>query len=870
MKRSFIKTPTVLIALVVLPLLLPLLLFAQPATIIKGVVTDVKTHEPIPFVNITQEGNVKGTTTDFYGQYLLQTFDTVHQLTYSNISYKTEVRNVDFGKTQIINVKMAPAVKEIQEITIKGKKKRYRNKDNPAVELIRKVIEHKKDNRKDEIPAYQYEKYEKVQFALSNISQKFKNKKYLKKFQFIFDNIDTTKLEGKEVLPMYIKENLSDVYYRKSPHGKKEILKGTKQVSFYIGDENIQVFTGYLYQDIDIYKNSVMVLTNMFISPIADAGPLFYRYYISDTTVVNNKKCYKLTFYPRNKSDFEFQGDLYISADSNYSVLKDEMTIFPEANINFVKELKINQEYEEVVADSSSSSKQRGDSASATSSYWLLTKDEISIDFGIRKNGMGIFGQRSVSMKDFLLNKPKEDAFYKGEEVVVLDSAKEHSEEYWREHRHSELTKSEAGAYKIMDTIQTIPAFKNFMNWMILILAGYRDLGLFEIGPVSTFYSYNPVEGIRARFGGRTTRKFSPRFNFETYGAYGFLDQQWKYYFGAIYGFGKKPFDLWPLHTLLISYQQETKIPGQELQFVEEDNALLSIKRGVNTKLLYNKIFTLDYLHEYSNHFSTDLTFKHLIQAPGGTLFFNPIDYYEHPESRIPYITTSEFNLGLRYAPKEQFFEGKNFRTPMYNQYPILEAHYNVGIKGFLNSDYDFQNLTVSIFKRFYVTPLGYSDFFLQGGMVFNQVPYPLLDIHRANQTYSLQLQSYNLMNFLEFVSDRYVELHVTHFFNGFFFNKIPLFKRLKWREVATAKILYGTISDLNNPALHPNLFKFPVAQDGTPLTYSLDARPYIEVSAGIANVFKLFRIEVIRRITYLDHPNVSEYGLRARFKFDF
>ncbi len=842
------KLYTLLVLLISYSFFLP----AQQTTTIKGVVTDIKTGEPIPFVNITEQGTLKGTTTDFYGQYLLQTSDTITRLTYTNLGFKPEVRRIEIGRNQIINVKMTPAVKEIKEVTIKGKKKKYRNKDNPAVELIRKVIEHKKDNRKEEIPAYEYEKYEKVQFALSNLTQKFKNKKYLKNFQFIFENLDTNK-SGKEILPLFLKENLSDVYYRKSPRGKKEFVKGTKQVSFYLGDDNIKMFVDYLYQDIDIYKNSVMVLTNMFISPIADAGPIFYRYYIADTTVVNNKKCYKLTFYPRNKADFEFQGDLYISADSNYAVLKDEMTIFPDANINFVKELRITQEFGQV-----------------DSNVWMVTKDEFTVDFGIRKNGMGLFGQRSVSSKDFVLNKPKADDFYKGEEVVIVDSAEQHSDDYWLKHRHEELTKSERGAYHIMDTIQTIPAFRRFMDVMILVLAGYKDFGIVELGPVNTFYSYNPIEGVRVRFGGRTTKKLTPRFSFETYAAYGFKDEQWKYYAGATYALGKKPFDLWPMHNFKVSYQQETKIPGQELQFIQEDNVLLSFKRGDNSKLLYNKIFTADYLHEYKNHFSYNLTYRHLIQAPAGTLFFNRFDYYNQPQTNISSITTSEISLGVRYAPEEQFFQGKNFRIPMFNQYPILEVRYNRGIKGLWDGQYDFNNVTVSVFKRFFVTPFGYSDVFLQGGGVFDQVPYPLLDIHRANQTYSLQLQSYNLMNFLEFVSDRYVELHITHFFNGFFFNKIPLFKQLKWREVISAKMLYGTITDQNNPALHPNLFKFPVQADGTPLTYSLDARPYVEVSAGIANIFKLFRIEVIKRITYLDHPNVSEYGLRGRFKFDF
>ncbi len=828
-------------------------ILAQTTTI-RGVVTDIKTGDALPFVNVFYEGTDIGKTTDFNGQYFIEANVVVSRLRFSLLGYKTEIVNISYGTSQIVSIKLSPEVKQLKELVVKGEKQRYRNKNNPAVELIRLVIDHKKENRKDNFSAYQYEKYEKVQFALSNISQKFKNKKYLKQFQFIFENLDSNLMPGKVILPMYLKETLSDNYYKKNPKEEKVIIKGNRKVDFddFLNNEGIETFISYLYQDVNIYDNTVPILTNQFISPIADNGPLFYRYYIKDTVLIENKKCYQLVFYPRNKSGFNFQGELYITFDSLYAVCKSELTINPDINLNFVKELKLIQNYEQVKPGE-----------------WLVNQDNISIDFGLGKNGLGVYGQRAVSYKNFVLDQPQPDSFYIGDNSLYPDSVKKLSDKDWEERRHSKLTRSEAGIYSMVDSIQRVPAFKRAANIMVLIFAGYEDLGAFEIGPVSTFYSYNPVEGSRLRFGGRTSMKFNPRIRYEGYGVYGLGDKQWKYYMGITKAIGKSSVVDFPQRNLKISYQKETKIPGQELQFVQEDNALLSVKRGTNDKLLYNKIFNIGYTCEYQSHFSFDVGLQYLKQSPAGSLKFNPINYNEGI-GNISDITTSQFMLTLRYAPREQFYQGKNYRIPMFNKYPIFEVRFSASQKNILQSDYTFQHLAVRVFKQVNLAPFGYTLVTAEAGKIFGHVPFPLLQIHRANQTYSYQLNSYNLMNFLEFISDQYVAIDVHHYFNGFFFNKIPLFKKLKWREVATIKLLYGIISDNNNPDLHNDLFKLPLDQFGEPQSFSLKRKPYVEVSIGISNIFKIIRIDLIKRMSYTENPHVDEYGVRARAKFDF
>lgn len=832
---------------------LPAAVMAQ-FTIARGTVYDAKNKDPLPFVSILVEGKSIGTNTDFDGKFSLESVQPYTRIKITYLGYKTIYRDVVPNTTQEFTIYLEQVARELKEVNIRAGKRKYRNRDNPAVELIHKVIEHKKSNRSESVDAYQVERYEKIQFALSDISEKFKKKWFMKKFQFVFDNIDSTSFHGKEILPIYLKEGISDIYFR-SPRNLKEIVRGTKTVDFdkYFDQQGIGTFVGYLYQDIDIYKNSIPILTNQFISPIADAGPVFYRYYITDTMTIDTSKCIKLAFFPRNKSDFLLHGFLYILLDSTYAIRRSEMSVSPEINLNFVRELNIVQDYKQV---------EKG--------QYMVSSDELSIDFGLAKNHMGLYGQRKQTFRNYVLHKPRGDDFYKGLPVVVQDSASLRTAAFWKKSRLDSLTKSEAGVYSMMDSVMNTRAFRHTMSLFILVFAGYHDFGLWELGPVNTFYSYNPIEGVRARFGGRTTKKLSNRFNLETYAAYGFKDEKWKYYAGATIATGKSSYSDWPQQNIHVSYQEETRIPGQELQFVQEDNILLSIKRGVNDKMLYNRIFNADYLHETSGHFSYNPGFKHLEQIPAGILYFNPVDYNNSPETRVHTVTTSELFLTLRYAPHEQFYQGRSYRIPMFNQYPIFTVRYGYGMKGPWKGEYEYHNLYASIFKRFYTPPIGYTDVLAEAGKIIGSVPYPLLDIHRANQTFSYQLQSYNLMNFMEFISDEWVGLNVEHYFNGFFFNKIPLFRKLKWRELATVKILYGRITNQNNPDLHPGLFRFPVEPDGTSLTYSLRRQPYIEGSVGVANILKIFRVDLVKRLTYLDHPEISTWGIRARFKFDF
>jgi hypothetical protein len=821
-------------------------------TVIFGTILDAQTKDPIPYANIIFVGKRLGATSNLDGKFTLLSIDTVSKIQISYMGYKTKFLSVKVRQTQRINIMLDQDVKTINEVVIKPSKKRYKNKANPAVELIQQVIGNKGKNRISDLDYLEFEKYEKIEFALSNIDDKFKQRRIFKKFQFVFDNMDSTKIKGKQILPFYLKENLSNYYYRKNPKKIKEIQKGNKMVSFseYMDDQGIANYMNYLYQDIDIYNNNIILLTNQFLSPVASTAPMFYKFYISDTTLIDGQKCINIFFSPQNKTDLLFQGNLYIVADSSHAIKKIDMSVNKDINLNWVREMKIRQVY-----DSTSNGK------------YVLSSAETAMDFGLSKNNKGIFGQRSVSYKNYKINEPIPDNVFAANTEATSTAQPRISDNDWNKLRHKPLTSSEQGIYMTMDSVKKVPAFKNAMNLFVLVFSGYRDLGYFEIGPVSTFYSYNPIEGPRVRFGGRTTNKLSKKINFDTYLAYGTTDKLFKYYGGFTFSLTSRSCFEFPVKSLKVSYQKETKIPGQELQFIQEDNILLSIKRGINDKLLYNKSFRTEHLNEFKSHFSYTIGYEYTCQSPAGSLFFNTSDYQQHINTNL--LNISEITVGIRYAPHESFYQGKLYRIPIINKYPIFQFQYGIGNKIFGN-DYNYHRLKLNIYKRFYLSVLGYTDATWDICKIFGNVPYPLLFIHRANQTYSYQLASYNLMNFLEFVSDQYSSLNIDHCFNGLLFNRIPLFKKLKFREVATFKIIYGSVSKQNKALNTQNLYKFPIDDLGNPITYSLDKKPYIETSVGISNIFRFFRIDLVNRLTYLDHPNVAPTGIRMRFKFDF
>lgn len=817
-----------------------------------GSVKDSTTRAPLVNASISIKGLSGGSRTNSAGRFRIPTSRRKLEIFVTSIGYNSVTLHLDSVPPQELVISLSRRYSQLSGVTVLNKKQKYRNKDNPAVELIRQVIENKSKNRMEAYSYASYEKYEKLQLSVDKVSRKIAENKLLKPYHFMVENGDTTKLEGRTLSPVYLEETLSDVYYRKDPEKTKTVVLGKRKVDFgeFVDMQGVSSFLNRLYQDFNVYDNNISVFTNLFLSPIADMGPSFYMYYIEDTTMVDSQRLVRLSFRPRNPNDLLFRGTMWITLDGDYAIQKLRLLVSKGINFNFVREMKIDQDFEKMPGG-----------------RWLLARSDVLGDFGINKSGTGIFGERTVSFKKFATGQPIPDSIFKGPPLLMTDSSDSRQDSFWVRSRHDTLTRAESKVYANVDSLVRMKSYRRLMDWGTLLLAGYKQAGPVELGPASTFYSFNPVEGFRLRFGGRTTTHLSTRYYSEAYAAYGFKDEKWKYFLSGTYSINNKSVYSFPQNFIRASFQKDTKIPGQDLQFVQEDNLLLSFKRGPNDKWLYNNIFRLLYVKENTNHFSYNFGFKYWEQSPAGSIAYVKSDI--NGSDSLPSLRTTEASLEFRWAPHEQFYIGKLYRTPIFNKYPILDFSYVTGIKGLFGGQYTYHNFDLNIFKRVYESQLGYTDVTGDFGYLVGKVPFALAYIHHANQTYAYQLQSYNLMNFLEFVSDHYATAYVDHYFNGFFFNKVPLLKRLKWREVIEAKVLFGGLRDENNPAKNPEAVKFP-STNGQLETFSLTRTPYIEGGFAIANIFKVVRIDFIKRFTYLDHPDIAKYGIRFRAHFDF
>ena len=834
--------------------------WSQEMLLIKGKVSNADTYTAIPYASITVVGGPKnlGTTTNEKGEYSLKVPANYTSIKISYVGFNTEEYPLSKEAEQQIRVMLFPS-NSIEEVVVTAPKRvKYSNKNNPAVELIRKVVEHRDQNRLTGQKLAEFDQYEKISLGLSNLDNKFKDKKIFKNYQFLFQEDDS--LDNNYVLPAYMEEKFSKVYYRKDPNAKKQYVLAERKAEFdpkFVDNDGLSKYFNRLYDEVEIYDNNISILTNQFLSPIANSAPTFYRFYITDTIKTVSPMLVELSFYPRNKADLLFKGKLYVTLDGNYAVQSAQMTINKDANVNFVRDLNI----------------ELGFKKNADNKFYL-TKSSLGIDFALTEKGKGIKGKRVVLIDKYENGIERPDSIYAVPDVYIAKQdavvEQEKEESYWATLRPEPLQKSESIIYQNIDSLQRMPSFRTFMDVAALVFSGYKQAGPVEIGPVNTFYSYNPVEGFRLRVGGRTTEQLSKRFFMEGYGAYGFEDKKWKYFLSGTYSLNNKSVYTFPQHYIRVSASYDTKIPGQNLEFIQEDNVLLSFKRGENQSYLYNEVYRVDYKAEFSNNFSVTAGLGTWNQNPAGVLAFR-MPQADGTFQRINSLKSTEFNVGLRYAPKEEYYQGKLYRTPLFNKYPIFNLNYTAGIKDLFGGEYNYHTINAGVFKRFYLSQLGYADVNVDGSYTFgDNLPFPVLNIHRANQTYAYQLNSYNLMNFMEFISDHHASWNVQYYMNGFIFNKLPLIKKLKIREVFSFKGVYGGLRDSNNPSLNNTIYAWQTNSKGEQSSFTFNDKPYMEVSAGVSNIFKILRVDVVKRLNYLDNPEAPEWGIRARIKFDF
>ncbi|HUB62277.1 MAG TPA: DUF5686 family protein [Puia sp.] len=816
-----------------------------------GTVLDSIARTPLANVTVQVRDTRHGAITNAEGRFSIRVDNHATHLLFTHQGYDPVTLPVQKLPNQSVTILLSKTFTTLREYVITAKPGRYRNKNNPAVELIRKVIRNKAING-PKAPAYtSFQQYEKIRLLLDRIPRLIADDRVLKKYHFLFENRDTTLMPGKSLVPVYIEEVLSDNYYRKHPEKTKKIVLGRKSVDFgeYIDMKGVSQLINRLYENINIYDNTIDIFTTQFISPIADLAPTFYMFFIRDTAIVDGQRIVRMYLTPRNPEDLLFRGYLFINLDDNYAITRVELGVSKNINLNFVREFQVKQDFE------------KGDSGH----YHLLNSDVIAL-FNAIPGTLGMVGERLVKL-DQIKDSVLPDEVFRGPEVDTAQQARQSSDSLFNA-RPIPLTASEQKTYANTDSLMKMRSYHRLLDYMTAFTAGYKSAGKVDIGPIGSFWTFNQVEGQRLRFGARTNTHLSRRYYGESYVAYGFKDQRWKYFASASYALNNKSIYTYPLHYLQVSWLDDTRSLGAENAFSQANNFFSSFTRGDESKWLYNHIARFSYIHEYSSHFSYNLGMKFWQQRPTGSLYYVYEPAIDHFDS-VSQITTGEVSLTLRWAPHEEFFQNKSGRANIINRWPIFTLQYAKGIRGLFGGQYNYDAWHFDVYKRVYIVPIGFSDITLDAGYLSGNLPFPLLTISPGNQSYFYYENIYNLMNVGEFVSDHYASLDIDHFFGGFFFNKIPGLRRLKLREVVAAKILYGGLRDQNNPYLNAAQMKFPTT-NGLITTYPLGAKPYVEASVGIYNILTFLRLDLVKRFTYLDHPNISSLGLRISTSFNF
>lgn len=832
---------------------------------IQGVVTDSLTNEPIPYLSVFYEGKGVGSITDNDGNYKVETRKGWNKLTFSAVGYVTKVVNIIPGVTKNLNVRMRPDDIMLDEVVVKPKREKYSRKNNPAVELMKKVIAHKKNNKLSENDYYQYNKYQKITMSLNDVTPEMLEKGMYKKMPFLKDQIELCEETNKFILPISVDETASQKIYRKHPKSEKTIIKGMSSTGvnelFATGDMLSTVLKD-VFTDVNIYDNDIRLLQYPFISPISSSDAIsFYKFYIMDTTFVDKDKCFHLTFVPNNSQDFGFTGHLYVLADSSYTVKKCTMNLPKKSGVNFVDNMDIIQEFEQL-----------------PNGEWVLKTDDMIVEMTLMKIMQGFQIRRTTRYSDYAFDELPQQLFKrKGAEIKEAD-AMMRGDDFWNQYRPVPLTQTESSMDMLVKRLEQMPGFKYVIFVLKAFIENFVETGTkdnpskVDIGPVNTMISNNYIDGLRLRMSAQTTANLNPHLFLKGYYAYGFKDHRSKYMGEVEYSFNKKEYlpREFPKNSITFSYQYDVMSPTDKFLKTDKDNVFVSFKTSTVDQMSYVRNIALKYENETQFGLKTTVEVKHSTDEPTGGLAYITND---DQKTLVPEIQTMEASLAFRYAPGETFVNTKQRRIPVSFDAPVFTLSHTAGFKGVLGGEYNYNLTEIGLYKRFWFSSWGKIDMFVKGGAQWNKVPFPLLIMPAANLSYILQRETFNLINNMEFLNDRYASLDVSWDLNGKIFNRIPLLKKLKWREAIGFKMLYGHLTDKNNPMKHPGdseLFLFPT-RDGRPTSFVMDPKtPYMECSVGIHNIFKILHIDYVRRLNYLDHPDANKWGVRFMVMMTF
>ncbi len=794
-------------------------------TKVYGTIVDKQSKNALPFVNIIFKGNNNGTSTNEFGSYSFQSTQPFDSIIVSTIGYVRQTIFIRRNTTQRLNIELEKSNEILTEVVVKKGK-------NPAIRIMDSVIKYKQRNNQP-LPKLERERYEKFQMYFGKYANQLKNLKAFENYNYLFKYTDS--VNGQSLLPFYMSETIHKEFVEDSLKIKENVLIARKST----GDnfENFTTITDRLLRNVNIYDNYFLILDKSFESPLSVNYNLYYKYELEDNVTINGHNYYKLLFTPKWKEDFTFSGELWVDPET-WAIQKVNMEVPENINLNFVKSLSVSQEYKKI------------------KDTWLLSSLETFVTFSALKwqEGESITVARYTSYKNIAFTTQQIIDDYANATLPKEDSSREvQSEKFWKVSRHKPLKPKEKYNYMITDTISNIPVIKLAKRVGTVVVSGYMELGKLSLYQVNTFYSRNPIEGNRFKFGLITNRYLSKRVQLNAYGAYGAYDKEFKYKAGILYVFNKSE------NRFLgsASYKYDLEQLGVSPSHISHDNVItIFSKINRKVKLTFARETKVYLEKEWAKGMITRATFMNKEIRPLGNILFRKVNTQTNQVEPVHDVTTSEIQLNGRFSFRENFYVNEFKRIPLGTIYPILLVDYTLGLKNIIGSDYNYQKLKLNVEGKYYVNPLGYIFYNLEGGKIFGTVPFPLSSIHPANQ--SLDVDGFNVMNYFEFASDKYVSLYIDHHFDGFFFNKIPYIKKAKLREVFSARGVIGQMSGANKQEMV--------------LPYGMKEvrKPYIEYCVGLENIFKLLTIEYIWRGTYISPVRGENWGIKARFFVTF
>ncbi len=823
--------------IIVFFLFLNAVLFGQ--TKVGGKVTD-EFGEPIAFANLIFKNSKEGVITDENGNFYFESKENYSTLVVSYVGFEKKEISLKPGLNTGLKIQLKSGT-ELKEVVIYTGKTSKKN--NPAIDILRKIWERRRKNGLKMFKQYEYDKYEKVEFDLNTIDSAFMNSKVFKGMEFIFDQIDTSSISGKTYLPIFINETLSEVYGDNEDKKYKEITKANKNSGLGSGD-GVNTFIKDLYAEFDIYDNYLKFFDKDFVSPLSRTGINVYNYVLNDSMFIDNKWCYNIVYYPRRKNELTFKGDFWVN-DTTFAIKKINLEASKSANINWVKEIYIEQEYE-VLNDS----------------VFLLIRDYMMSDFSFSKKeeSKGVYGKRTTLAKNHKFNIKKDNKFYKKEVNFYDNAIFNKTEEFWQANRFEALNKNEEGIYKMLDTLKEVPRFKRIYNLASILGSGYIEIPKLKLdyGPIFSTYGYNDVEGQRIRIGGRTYFGPNDKWRIQGYTAYGFRDNQFKYGISGRWMVN-------PNNRFILSLGNRRDVEQMGVSLTTSNDVLgrsfassALFASGVNNQLTSVNLTTLGFeIEPFKNFtFQTNFTYRTLKSASNEF----SLDYYtDLTQTQIKsQVKQSEINLVAEFTPKRKTVGYGVDRLDVDFNYPRVFLSYSNGFKGVLESDFNYQKLQFYYRQPTLIGGFGRLFTTFETGKIFGDVPLGLMGVIPGNQSWFVIENTYNLLDYYDFVADEYVSLHLEHHFNGRLFSRIPYLRKLNLREIIGIKGVYGNVSDSN------------IRLNASGLNYVAPEDIYWEYHAGVGNIFKVLRIDCAWRGSYLEVPEARKFAIRASFGFYF